>query len=342
MKKLEYIQQWRGLAILLVLFAHSRYSATTGVNISIIDKLIWFGGHGVTLFFVLSAFTLMYSQHRDGSEQINKKNFFIKRFFRIAPLYYLGLVFYRFYSMEITAIDWNFILNLFFFTWPFPDAVKYGVPGGWSITTEFTFYYILPFIYAYVNKQENAIRYFLVGILISRILVAVYSAIYPGLESHYYLLNPLAQFPVFLTGIMLFNVIVKNQKITFQKTDLLLIALILFLEYGLLGFIIREPVIISLMFAVLIYINSTYKVNITIINKPLSFIGELSFTIYLTHFAALDIISKQNIIVFDDLSVKALAFRFVTSLILSLILSIPIYYLIEKPFMNLAKTLTKK
>lgn len=96
MQKLAYIQQWRGLAILLVILSHTtHHDISSFIGIGFIDNLIWFGGHGVTLFFVLSAFTILYSQSKATIDKLNKVDFFIKRFFRIAPLYYLGLIFYR-------------------------------------------------------------------------------------------------------------------------------------------------------------------------------------------------------------------------------------------------------
>lgn len=342
MQKLAYIQQWRGGAILLVILAHtSHHDVSIDFGVPFIDNFIWFGGHGVTLFFVLSAYTILYSQAKEPTGKFDKLGFLIKRFFRIAPLYYLGLLFYRMVVDKNYAFDTNFFLNLTFITWPSPSAVQFGVPGGWSITTEFTFYYILPFIYFYIVQQKNTLRWLLLGIIISRVLIVVYSRIYPGLEPYYYLLNPLTQFPVFLVGIMLFNIIENKEAIYYKQVDLILIAIILILEYALIKSVIRDVVPVAILFSIVIYLNSICKVNVSFFNKLLGFIGELSFTIYISHFAVARYL-KLNYIDFYDNSISAFCLRFFGTLALSIIISLPLYYLIEKPFIILGRKINNR
>lgn len=89
--KLRYIDSLRGLAILAVLMVHC---GQYGINKypDLIANIINTGGRGVQLFFVASAFTLFLSLAR-RSETV-KSNFYIRRFFRIAPMYYLGIAYY--------------------------------------------------------------------------------------------------------------------------------------------------------------------------------------------------------------------------------------------------------
>ena len=58
------------------------------------------GKYGVQLFFIASAFTLFLSRHRRS--EVGNKNFFIRRFFRIAPMYYLGIILYLFVFKEVS------------------------------------------------------------------------------------------------------------------------------------------------------------------------------------------------------------------------------------------------
>ena len=88
--RLDFIDCLRGVAISGFVLVH------TG---QIIDGLpprlasLWRdGGMGVELFFLLSALTLAtIYRHRPR----NVTTFLIRRFFRIAPMFYLGAAFYR-------------------------------------------------------------------------------------------------------------------------------------------------------------------------------------------------------------------------------------------------------
>src|SRR5690606_37748745 len=92
-KKYAYIDALRGLAVLGVILVHCGQRA---------DLLPWIrsitdqGARGVQLFFILSALTLFLSmEHRSSAGKIEKKEyFFIRRFFRIAPMFYVAAFFY--------------------------------------------------------------------------------------------------------------------------------------------------------------------------------------------------------------------------------------------------------
>lgn len=96
MKKLDYIDALRGLAILGVIMVHTnQYGRSIGPNI--FAKITAMGERGVQLFYLASAFTLFLSfKNRSRKEIFPIRNFFIRRFFRIAPMYYMGIFYYIF------------------------------------------------------------------------------------------------------------------------------------------------------------------------------------------------------------------------------------------------------
>lgn len=92
--KLQYIDFLRGIAILMVIVVHTNQYSKNPHNVSL-SRLTEYDARGVQLFFVLSAFTLYYSYHNRKTEQTHVfRNFFIRRIFRIAPMYYLGIIYY--------------------------------------------------------------------------------------------------------------------------------------------------------------------------------------------------------------------------------------------------------
>ena len=92
--KLDYVDALRGMAILAVVLVHCDQHGTN-VFPTIFHSIFSNGAMGVQLFYVRSAFTLFRScDRRGGRELYPNRNFFIRRFFRIAPMYWLGIAYY--------------------------------------------------------------------------------------------------------------------------------------------------------------------------------------------------------------------------------------------------------
>ena len=130
----------RGIAVLIVFLSH-----TAGRDIKIAPWLDFAGiGHvGVYLFFVLSGFLLT----RTLLEGQSTQTFLIRRFFRIAPLYYAVLIGTFAYQQATGTIAkkalWidggstGLFLSMLFFQ---------GNGVFWTIAAEFAFYALLPII----------------------------------------------------------------------------------------------------------------------------------------------------------------------------------------------------
>ena len=115
---------------------------------------------GVYLFFLISGYCLTYSLFIRN--ETGYSSFFIRRIFRIVPLYFIfGIIFYFFfrtfkyyYINDIFYIDqsiYNFknIISNFLFIHGFVISANNNVvPGGWSIANEMFYYALFPlFIY---------------------------------------------------------------------------------------------------------------------------------------------------------------------------------------------------
>src|SRR5208283_2381124 len=138
-RKYDFIDSLRGYAILGVLLVHSTQFVTP--TSSILQLIATSGSRGVQLFYIASALTLCMSwQFRSTHEIYPIRNFFLRRFFRIAPMFYIAIIYYVFFnavSPRYFALNgipwWSILLTALFLHGFHPDAINSVVPGGWSV-----------------------------------------------------------------------------------------------------------------------------------------------------------------------------------------------------------------
>jgi peptidoglycan/LPS O-acetylase OafA/YrhL len=152
-RRLEYVDALRGLAILLVVAVHAGRESSQQL---VFTHVAQFGQYGVQLFFVMSAFTLCYTMRK--VEVLTPRvygAFMLRRFFRIAPMYYLAIPLY--YGVFIPTSDYNWrnvLANITFLNGLYPPGNNNIVPGGWSIGCEFLFYFIFPIVFVAARKRR--------------------------------------------------------------------------------------------------------------------------------------------------------------------------------------------
>ncbi len=151
-----FIDAMRGYAILLVIAVHVWH--VPGALTPWFQRVVEYGQMGVQLFFVVSALTLCLSYARRGDERQPVAKFAIRRFFRIAPLYYLGILIYGGLSLLLHAptlsayTPVNVAANVLFLHGLFPPAINTVVPGGWSIGVEMLFYALFPLLFVLAHR----------------------------------------------------------------------------------------------------------------------------------------------------------------------------------------------
>ena len=139
-----------------------------------------YGDLGVPLFFIVSGYTMMLT-FGDRARKEVVYAFYIRRFFRIAPLFWLAGACYLIKTGLVPSvwapngIRWQEILLTFsFLHWLTPQAFNSVVPGGWSIAVEMQFYLIFPFFaYIAIKKQYKSIALYALIALI-HVLVFTY------------------------------------------------------------------------------------------------------------------------------------------------------------------------
>jgi peptidoglycan/LPS O-acetylase OafA/YrhL len=303
-EKLDYIDALRGIAILMVVIIHTS-QAINGIS-PLINSINQYGQIGVQLFFVASAYTLCFSKVKRAEEKQPIISFLIRRFFRIAPLYYVAIAAYFLLesNMHILALIkmpysiYSFrtiAANILFIHGFVLSANNNIVPGGWSIGTEMAFYLLFPILFTIFDRtyQRYGISplYCLVGLSIClNILtqVALQKIFLVTIDDNSFIYyNLVNQLPVFLLGITAF--FHHYHKISFQFSipvqsllfSLLTVAGMMLLplkQHWLVAALV--PVVTGISFVFLLNILRELKYS----NSLLSEIGRVSYSMYISHF----------------------------------------------------------
>ncbi len=175
--KLYGLDHLRALAILLVLVFHYQTYFSHPLWTEWFDTIGW---TGVDLFFVLSGFLIssqLFAQIKKGNS-ISLKTFFIKRFFRILPIYFFIVCIYFlfpfFREKEALPPLWKFLT----FTQNFGlDNEHFGTfSHAWSLCVEEHFYLFLPLILIFLQSKNLFAKsyWILIALFITGILLRIY------------------------------------------------------------------------------------------------------------------------------------------------------------------------
>lgn len=158
----------RAVAALMVLLFHLAPLS----NLVMPARLGFIGayfGSGVSLFFVLSAFSLCHSTLVNIDRPGWTRDYFIKRFFRIAPLFYVMLIVWYalFYFRNAAPPFSDVLLNLMFVFNFVPEKYASIVAAGWTVGIEMVFYAIFPVILLLVGRLWHALVFAVLAYFVS-------------------------------------------------------------------------------------------------------------------------------------------------------------------------------
>jgi exopolysaccharide production protein ExoZ len=336
--RIFYLDYCRFFAIITVILTHVGHQSSFSYIIP--RYLSDLGRFGVQLFFVISGITIFLSYNNLIKKSFNPiKAFYVKRFFRIVPLFVIIGIYYSF-SQNIPFLKMmNPLSGLD------PRYIN-SVAGGWSIWNEMYFYLLFP-IYLYFRKTSKLTLLFCTILLIfSNIIHFRFFNIGSQLNMlDFDYLNIFSQFICFCVGIEL---MAKNyQRIAIFILSHFIIGIIIkYIFFKEFLFIVDFgssyfTAIISLSCVAFIclvkYVSEKCIENHNnIILKFVASCGKVTYTSYLIHFIVLDIVFNFNLFDFG-LEINLIIISGVTFLI-----SIILKPYSEDFFSNLGYKIQKK
>lgn len=294
----------RGLAVLIVLLSHASNLGFMFADFLNFQKI---GKIGVYLFFVLSAYLLdrqiAIALITRQSGMLFWKNYFLRRFLRIYPLYTVSLLFF----LAITWIGFPTVIQTF------EDVAWHmlllrGESIFWSIPVEFKYYFFSPLImfvcHRYLKWRLTPVVVFFLALTV----ISVFVELSRGLP----VVSTLRYFPLFLAGAF-----IAIAELLYRKSKLTMIAGAGLDFWGTVAFaliLLSVPYYFHLVFGLQVdFHHSAFYVPYAIAwstlllaakggkglirrvlsFKPLRFMGAISYSLYLFHMPVLQFLQAD-------------------------------------------------
>jgi peptidoglycan/LPS O-acetylase OafA/YrhL len=300
--RLHFLDTLRGVAAFYIVLFHLLYVPPTDMAIPLwLQPFVATGGTAVTLFFVISAFALCYSADKRSNEgEARTSDFYLRRFFRIAPLFYCMLVFnlaLRYATEENFGVA-DILINATFVFNVLPDHIEGIVPASWTIGVEMIFYLVFPFLYSRARNIRRSASLFLLSVFAAWLwnLFLNNYAVSEGYAAAEQLANVqtfsfLNHFPSFTLGILAYHVFMfLHGAVSGARRNLLglvLLALFVLLHWGVMmggivaagwSIVLWKPLVYSTLLIGLGLLPLT-----AIVNKTTVALGKTSYSLYLLH-----------------------------------------------------------
>lgn len=335
----------RGISALSVIVVH--LIGNSGLKFPhYIEKI---GGHFtacVTFFFAISAFSIAYSYGDNVFSRDKFLSFYLKRIFRLAPLFYLAffieaLIVYILY--DHSPNPFAALLSISFLFSLVPTMQDSLVWAGWSLGIEWLFYLIYPLLICFIRTKSTAILAWGIACYVSIEMLKIdapYTSLYMNILNH---------MPFFISGILAYLLMPEMNKIR-QKlgdnTNLISLLVLFCVSVYLLNYFYSDNnsinlyVTYSLAWLVLIS-TSVVGFPFFLNNVFTRFLGKASYSIYLNHSIVILFLKLSGFFGFISTEIESGEVSFCIAMlsvsVLTLIMSYFTYHYIEIPGMALGK-----
>lgn len=347
---LEGLNSLRGIAAVLIVIFHvlGIHGLKIPPQFSVVPAYF---GLGVPLFFVISAFSLFLSTTSRVGKDGWLSSFAIRRFMRIAPLFYFIAFFYLIYiplqfGSYISPMSFLGTISLLFNL--MPGNHESMVWAGWTIGVEVLFYLLVPYLLVFVKNLYLSVAVTVLAVAISVVFYKFYlTPVYPAGYAYMSFMGSIGVFFFGIFGYFLFaelkgNVSARSVGHLLLAAAVVLAALIVFKEQAFVSIVGNRSNIWAFIFALLVVSQCLAPLR-PITNPIFSYLGRLSFGLYLCH-PPIVYMLKPVYLYFYSLFSEGLAF--VLAVAITLLVLVPVARLmnslIEEPGIRLGEKLISR
>lgn len=313
------------------------------------------GLYAVSTFYTLSGCALYLVYHNRSIDRAFFSEFWIKRTFRIVPLFWLvsaaaiGFEIYGNLGKIHEPSGWKIFLNFsLLFSWLDPSA--YFATGAWSIGNEWAFYTLFPLILLASRKKWSTVALaFGVSTISAWFAFVMLDENATVADQWKTYIHPLNQLILFVGGVLIGPYVSKTiPRLRFPYYVMASLALFVLISY----LATVDECIIGAYRLILAGICMTCCAGFGItrlkhgrVSMLLSELGGISYTVYLTHPLIHHVVAKflgklQSILGETNYNSHLLnSTVFIGAVIATIITSSCIYRIIEKPAIRLGKKL---
>ena len=325
-----------GIACILIIFAHSFFLSEK-------TSLIYFfrtkSQIGVDIFLFLSGIGLYYSYIKNN----NIKEFYLKRFSRILPLYFIIIIIWlSFFDKNINTFM-DFFNRITFIDFFIDDDFSH-----WFIIFILLMYLIFPILYKilFVEIEYEKTYLFIITLILTVVIyVALSFVINSDTKEPYWIELFLSRMSIFLWGIVAGYFVKNNFKINFVKT---MIYLILTIIVGFSLIYYKVGIFASLTFTRCLYAPMAIALCIILsqlltllkdngfIKQILAYIGKYTLEIYLLYEKVEGLILEE-FRKFDNSGILCIAISIIITFVLADFFNYLVNGNLKKIIINLSK-----
>jgi peptidoglycan/LPS O-acetylase OafA/YrhL len=301
---MNYLTSLRGIAALIVIFFHAHHHFPSD-DPKLLTWIIYNGFLAVDFFFIMSGFILAYTYSKKFTRFTSQdyRSFMLKRFARIYPLHFFILVLYISIPLilYLTGRDIGggrydidaFFAKLFLIdVWWTGYQFTWNIPS-WTISSELFAYLLFPFIVIPFSRIGKPLI-IPVALCIPMMLAFLYDHFeYGSIGEGIGDLGVIRGLLEFSLGMSVYYIVIKYQLTnTVVARSAVIVSVLLF--YLCVTFDVQDFIYVPICFSMFLYGLLGYKglLHKFLENRAMVYLGDISYSVYLSHFFILDIMTK--------------------------------------------------
>jgi peptidoglycan/LPS O-acetylase OafA/YrhL len=308
LKELNGLTGLRFLAAFYVFVFHMQMQFGLSFLPVPLANIIGQGALGVNAFFVLSGFILTYNytgyftEDKAHSWQ-QYRRFVSRRFFRIYPVYLVGLLLSVLVSYVFRSYPSSFpvllLLNALMLESYLPSlSMEWYGGGAWSISTEFFFYLLFPLILSHLvrSKRKEYLLILLALVLVVSSLPGAYFTLHQASRFELAYSFPPSRLAEFVCGMLLGLLMLRH---SFRISEGLLLILLLLTSIYLAtfgpyvsGFTVHNAVVIPTIMAMICVLSKSENTRFFkwVGSRCMIYLGRISYSFYIVQIPLMSIV----------------------------------------------------